>query len=1746
MIRFLCTQCRKVVDQVELPPLPACPIPPDVWSSLRKIPLGTSPLLARPLDYDTLVSIVQQLIEGKCPGCDGFPREFYKYAPQQLLMLLLSAINAFIEGQDPTVHPEEWLGALVTLLPKLLGSIRITDYRPIGKPCSKFVVFSKAVDHNFRRALEDYKIVAEEQEGFRAHRSTKRQITKLQCLLRRARERNTISVRLYLDIKNAFNAVNHRAMLEILRACGFPDKDVELFRRMYGNAFLMVANKFGLSAACTLLRGVLQGAPTSPNVFNVAFNPVHVLIKACKRGCSPYDDFDPMGSSGFADDTTLHTDGPDAVPAMQVLVDAISPFCDWLGLLLNLLKSYVSAVNHATGLQVPTDSIQYHGAPFPALSPDSAHKVLGVYMTLTENYTQHKEYIMTKMRTRCQALAKDDVIPRGELRELAITSGVVSVFRATAGVVPWTKTELDAIYKLWIQAFKQAWEYPTSLDASPIIVGRNDGGRGCPSAHKVWIDDTMAVLDQCLQLPGEISTLVMEHIRVACSSRGCATLNQLQKVLRVDGTADSIIELLTLRLDEQGTDISTPWPQRSSRLILEALWPQVWQAWQTKQKWKGCTELSEEVQEQWECAKLYLKICSKLGKVDMLSLAQLRPTTGHGPTWEELQRQRCNITRHEFSQLLSILPPVAEEQRMLGTPAEAVRSRKDHRGLAIYSQPSLGSAGDMFTTLPPYIVGKVLSGESSDLIELEFCPGEPIPEVTIDQLSDSMLIAHLCKNRATLNYTADGVSYVTVECLTPLSRVWNRAGNQAAAVVQPLDPSTLPVSTRLGVLGVALIRDLLKEKAAESLLEACSRPTWRISRTELSKWFPRTCWYGAETVRQEQLKWQFLPSGPNGLQQMTGLGQGIQRKRVLAPIKQPIPHYIWQTDLPIPSNVTIDLSNHIPKRLLAPSGWEVRQRNARVLITDPQQQTFGLDAAQYGMLLGLDNMRCGASDTTEPATPTDQFLCDLRQECQSQRRCDANFGVPWNRHLITCLQQITEARLLVGPSAVTYNPHFPLLVSPYSRCATLGAVQEWPDVSALLLLDSIAPEDRQTWLQLAAQHSQPVWILRLHHPTRAALEDLRALANLQARCVAIIPAKSNILHKSGFWQTAEWDESPSAHPAQIWLVDGRILPPNDSTHASIVFSASLGDWTGRRYDFHWCTGTASTALNLYRRHQQDALQYTFQGLVGGTDGSANLRTEQMGAGFAIGRERQPLLTFSAPVGGPYSPLRAEAVSLLQALRTIRIQLPEQTTLLLFVDCLVLLNILMKWGRSEFQPHPRDIAQFDVLLPLLTELRTWPGVVVLMKIKSHAGCLLNERADELADQGLKSPVEKLFPGPSKYGTLWLRIRDSWRHRVKSEQLHHIIPRDSAPNRSILNKVTEINCLRAVRKRNTQFVRHLFHRPEGLVLSRNVARCDDAVLRVWTKAMAGIYPVQVYLHRIGKATTPYCPHCANDTVETLTHFACICPKFREARTAAHNQLRSNIAANLKDSLLDDWVLLEETPLIATGLQLQPVSAATIVSASRDAVTLPTDQDLLDLGRWQPDFVLISQERKRIALLELTRPSDILTTQLDEAYRTKKEKYTPVLSALQHYISTGWRIEILPWVVGIRGFAKVKHLQAALHFLNIPRRKWSAIIEDSVLTSVRALTYLHRIRYSAANSLSTADRTHFPVIPTATSKKRQRSTANSMEATRQRWDRLTRNIRQATRSRPRSGSTPDGKQQLGRWLGQQLGQRLKRLRR
>ncbi len=312
------------------------------------------------------------------------------------------------------------------------------------------------------------------------------------------------------------------------------------------------------------------------------------------------------------------------------------------------------------------------------------------------------------------------------------------------------------------------------------------------------------------------------------------------------------------------------------------------------------------------------------------------------------------------------------------------------------------------------------------------------------------------------------------------------------------------------------------------------------------------------------------------------------------------------------------------------------------------------------------------------------------------------------------------------------------------------------------------------------------------------------------------------------------------------------------------------------------------------------------------------RAEVMGAGYVLGADPLPIISFFARVGGPLASARAEAASLLQLLRDVRQRYSNRVHLLIFVDCLVVLDIIRRWGSNNLNPTPKEVVHFAVIYPLLRELRQWSGKVTLVKVKSHTGCLLNEPADELAELGRQAEHPEICPGPRKYGSFWLRIRPAVGEYA--EEYSKSLPRDSAPNRSLPETVAAFNILRAVKKRNTMFVTDLLHHKEGAVISRVIQRCRPMEYRVWLKCMTGTYPVQTYLQRIGITQSSICPHCNERVPETLTHFACLCPKFREARTSAHNQVRDVITSFLAATLRPEWTLFEEARVAKTGLILR----------------------------------------------------------------------------------------------------------------------------------------------------------------------------------------------------------------------------------
>jgi hypothetical protein len=78
------------------------------------------------------------------------------------------------------------------------------------------------------------------------------------------------------------------------------------------------------------------------------------------------------------------------------------------------------------------------------------------------------------MRQRLTALKEDRVLSRRE-REQIIVVSVCFLFRYSAGLVDWTKTELNSISKMWAQVYKHAWGFSKGMDGSPTILDQSVG-----------------------------------------------------------------------------------------------------------------------------------------------------------------------------------------------------------------------------------------------------------------------------------------------------------------------------------------------------------------------------------------------------------------------------------------------------------------------------------------------------------------------------------------------------------------------------------------------------------------------------------------------------------------------------------------------------------------------------------------------------------------------------------------------------------------------------------------------------------------------------------------------------------------------------------------------------------------------------------------------------------------------------------------------------------------------------------------------------------------------------------------------------------------------------------------------------------------------------------------------------------------------------------------------------------------------
>src|SRR5437867_12831204 len=95
--------------------------------------------------------------------------------------------------------------------------------------------------------------------------------------MRDAKKRHRAYTAVLLDLRNAFGEVHHNHIRSGLRYHHVPDFFIQVFTSVYSNFGVMISSGGHTTKNIIVKRGVLQGDPCSPLLFNFCSNPLMTL-----------------------------------------------------------------------------------------------------------------------------------------------------------------------------------------------------------------------------------------------------------------------------------------------------------------------------------------------------------------------------------------------------------------------------------------------------------------------------------------------------------------------------------------------------------------------------------------------------------------------------------------------------------------------------------------------------------------------------------------------------------------------------------------------------------------------------------------------------------------------------------------------------------------------------------------------------------------------------------------------------------------------------------------------------------------------------------------------------------------------------------------------------------------------------------------------------------------------------------------------------------------------------------------------------------------------------------------------------------------------------------------------------------------------------------------------------------------------------------------------------------------------------
>ena len=337
------------------------------------------------IDSQRVLEILKTLDIKKAVGIDGLDTKLLKEAAPIVSEQLTRMFNFSLRtGQIPN----EWKTAKVTPIHKGGDKQDPNNYRPISIIPIVMKVLERVVHDQLHAHFSDHSLFVKQQSGFRKNHSTNTVLTHFSDYLLKQIDNGRLTGVVYLDLKKAFDSVDHEILLKKLPLYGVKDSELTWIKSYLSGRTQCTSVKGTLSDTTNVRTGVPQGSIIGPLLFSVMVNDLPGIVEKCHIMM-------------YADDTILYYSGKDIKDIESVLNKELEIVNKWLTqnhLRLNLSKTQYMVFGSRRKLTNCGDinlAVDNH-----ELERVNTYKYLGVWMDETLTWQKHIEETMKKIGSR--------------------------------------------------------------------------------------------------------------------------------------------------------------------------------------------------------------------------------------------------------------------------------------------------------------------------------------------------------------------------------------------------------------------------------------------------------------------------------------------------------------------------------------------------------------------------------------------------------------------------------------------------------------------------------------------------------------------------------------------------------------------------------------------------------------------------------------------------------------------------------------------------------------------------------------------------------------------------------------------------------------------------------------------------------------------------------------------------------------------------------------------------------------------------------------------------------------------------------------------------------------------------------------------------------------------------------------------------------------------------------------------------